>query len=263
MLKRLLLTLALLILTAVVILAAVTLYDANLGTTAADAANVTYPAADGAELAGYLAAPPDAGPHPTVLMLHEWWGLNHDIALLADALAAEGFVVLVPDAYRGRVATQVPGALALRLGTAESQIAADIDAGLAYLRGLPDVDPARVASLGFCFGGEQSLQLALRQPDQLITMIMLYGSMETDPAALQPLTQLDPILGIFGGADAQIPVAEVRAFEDALAAAGVAHTVTVYPTMGHAFVTPDNYDQPGEPGDAWSQLVTFLNTHAR
>lgn len=259
-LKRIALGLGLTLLAALLLIAGVTLFDANLGARTADAANVAYTGGDGAALAGYLVEPAGPGPHPAVLMLHEWWGLNHDITLLADAMAAEGYVVLVPDAYRGRVATQVPGALALRLGTPEAQIAADIDAGLDYLRGLPAVDPARVASLGFCFGGEQSLQLALRQPDKLATMVMLYGSMVTDPAALQPLARLDPILGIFGGADAQIPVADVRAFEAALTAAGIEHTVTIYPNMGHAFVTPENYDAPGEPGDAWAQAVAFLET---
>ncbi|MFP4427586.1 MAG: dienelactone hydrolase family protein, partial [Spirochaetaceae bacterium] len=62
----------------------------------ADAArtNVTYPAADGTTLRGYLARPSGSGPFPGVLMIHEWWGLNVDTTRLADALA-EGLAAVV------------------------------------------------------------------------------------------------------------------------------------------------------------------------
>ena len=66
--------------------------------------NVTYPGANGITLSGYLATPRSGGPAPAVVMIHEWWGLNYDTTVLADALAAEGFVVLAADAFRGSVA---------------------------------------------------------------------------------------------------------------------------------------------------------------
>ena len=66
---------------------------------------INYPGPGGVTLQGYLALPPGSGAHPAVLMIHEWWGLNRDITLLADALAKEGYLVLAPDAFRGSVAT--------------------------------------------------------------------------------------------------------------------------------------------------------------
>lgn len=260
MIKRILLSLLALLLLAIVLLGGILFFDAFFGQQTADFANTTYSAADGRELLGYLAAPEGPGPHPGVLLLHEWWGLNEEITHLADALAAEGYVVFVPDAYRGRLATQVPGALYLRLSTPEANIFADMDAGLAYLRDLPEVDAARVASWGFCFGGEQSLQLALRQPQNLAAMVMYYGSVETDVERLRPLLQAQPVLGIFGETDAQIPVAQVEAFAAALAQLGVEHTVTIYPGVGHAFLNAENYTGTGPAGQAWRQTLAFLAT---
>jgi len=89
---------------------------------------VTYPGPDGVTLHGYLALPPGSGQHPAVLMIHEWWGLNRDITLLADALAKEGYLVLAPDAFRGSVATTPEQAMKQVTGTPREQVAADLDA---------------------------------------------------------------------------------------------------------------------------------------
>ncbi|MBX2998337.1 MAG: dienelactone hydrolase family protein [Caldilineaceae bacterium] len=251
------------VLLAVIVLAGIIIFDTNFGAEARSASNVTYRGADGRTLQGYLAQPQGPGPHPAVLMFHEWWGLNEEIPHLADALAGQGYVVLAPDLYRGRVASTVPGALWMRITTPNEPIWADADSALTYLRGLDTVDPERVASMGFCFGGEQSLQLGLRRAEDLTAVVLFYGSTVTDPTALQALADAQPVLAIFGAEDAQIPVSEVEAFRAALSAAGIEHTVTVYDGVGHAFVTAENYDQPGTPGEAWQQLVAFLEENVR
>lgn len=236
------------------------LYDVLFGPKTTDAANTRYTDAAGNELLGYLAEPEGPGPHPAVLMIHEWWGLTEDITVLADAMAAEGYVVFAPDAYRGRVTNQVPRALFLRLGTPEEQIAADLDAALDYLTRLPGVDAERIAALGYCFGGEQAMKVSLRAgSDRVPVTVVHYGSTPTDAAAFAPLAGSDGVLGIFGETDAQIPPEEAYAFEAALAAAGIPHEVTVYPGVGHAFITEENYDDPGPAGEAWQQALDFLD----
>jgi carboxymethylenebutenolidase len=256
--KRILLivlvALALLVAIPVAIIAA----DAVVGPDTADYANTTFTDTGGNELLGYLAEPDGPGPHPAVMMLHEWWGLNQDITLLADALAAEGYVVFVPDAYRGRVTSQIPRALYLRLGTPEDQVKADLDAALDYLMSRPNVDPERVASLGFCFGGGHSLLLSLRHPETIPLTIIYYGDVIGDPATLAPLVNSRGVLGIFGENDQQIPVAEVAVFEQALTSLGIPNEVTIYPGVGHAFLNAENYDQAGPAGEAWQQTLDFL-----
>lgn len=255
---RILLGLGGLLALVIVVLAGVIAWDVNQGVSAAAHANVTYTNAQGITVQGYLAQPEGEGPFPAAIMLHEWWGLNEEIPHLADALAAQGYVVLAPDLYRNRVMTTVPGALFMRLTTPSEPIWADADAALDYLRGLPNVDPAAIVSLGFCFGGEQSLQLGLRRAEDLAGVVVFYGSVVTDPAQLAVLADT-PVLGIFGQVDAQIPLERVRAFEQALTRAGVPQTVTVYDGMGHAFVTPQNYVGEDAPGQAWRQMVAFLD----
>jgi carboxymethylenebutenolidase len=233
-------------------------YDSATVTQVSEITNTVYAAPDGNEIRGYLAQPTGEGPFPAVIMLHEWWGLRSDVVELADRLAEEGYVVFAPDLYRGQVTTQVPRALYWRLTTPQEQISADTDAAARYVASLPTVDATRVASLGFCFGGQQSLLLGLRQPIELAATVMYYGSMVTDSAELAPLAESAPLLGIFGADDTSIPLSEVEAFETALEGLAIEHEITVYPGVGHAFVHPETIDAGGAAADAWSQTITFL-----
>lgn len=261
--RRVVLTILAVALIAVIVVAGFIAYDATFGETSTGVANVTYSGSGEMTLHGYLVEPAAAGPQAAVLLIHEWWGLNEDIVRLADALAAEGYVVLAPDAYRGKVTSQVPRALWLRLTTPQEQIAADLNSALTYLRNLESVDASRVAVWGFCFGGDQALQLALRRPEQVSATIIYYGSLVTEEEALRPLTAAQPVLGIFGAEDAQIPVSEVRAFETALNNLGVENEITVYEGVGHAFLGSENYQEPGPPVEAWQQTIAFLNDNLK
>ena len=262
-LKRILGGLLGLLLLIILLFAGVILFDAAFGPETAEFTNTTYSGSDGQELIGYLAQPEGAGPHPAVLLIHEWWGLNEGIIVLADALAAEGYVVLAPDAYRGRVTAQFPRALWLRLTTPEEQVFADVDAALAHLMRLENVDTSRLASMGFCFGGGHSLQLGMRQSENLALTILYYGAVVTDEALLRPLTDNQPVLGVFGEDDQSIPVADVLEFEAALNTLDIPNEITIYEGVGHAFLTEDNYNQPGAAGDAWQQTLRFLAENLR
>lgn len=221
--------------------------------------NVEYRAADGTTLRGYLAQPDGPGPHPAVLMIHEWWGLNRDTQLLADALAAEGYLVLAPDAFRGSLARTSQEAIAQLRATPQEQIAGDLDAALAFLMDYGTVDSDRVASMGFCFGGTQSMYLGTRA-EGLAAVVTFYGSGPIRSVAeLGNIPANAPLLGIFGEDDRSIPPTEVRAFERALTTAGAAHEITVYPGVGHAFVKSSTYNRGGAPEQAWNQLIAFLD----
>ena len=86
-------------------------YDANFGARATDVANITFTDAGGNTLNGYLASPEGPGPHPSILLIHEWWGLNTGMTVLADALAQEGYLVLAPDVYQNQVTSSFNGTL--------------------------------------------------------------------------------------------------------------------------------------------------------
>lgn len=247
-----------LLLLIVLVFAGIIVVDAAFGPETADFTNVTYTDENGNELIGYLAQPEGEGPFPAVLLIHEWWGLNEGITILADALAAEGYVVLAPDAYRGRVTAQFPRALWLRLTTPEEQVFNDIDAALFHLMSLDNVDPEQVASMGFCFGGGHSLQLGMRESENLALTIMYYGAVVTEPELLRPLTDGQPVLGIFGEEDQSIPVENVLEFEAALNTLDIPNEIIIYEGVGHAFLNEENYNEPGTAMDAWQQTLDFL-----
>lgn len=261
--KRIVLVFFGFILLIVLIFGGTILYDSLFGIKTADFTNTVYTDDEGNELLGYLALPEGDGPHPAVLLIHEWWGLNEGIPILADALAEQGYVVFAPDAYRGNVTQALPRALWLRLTTPTEQVYHDVDAALAYLRGLDDVDPQQIASMGFCFGGGHSLQLGMRQSENIALTIIYYGSVVTEPDLLQPLTEGKGVLGIFGEEDSSIPTADVLEFEAALNTLDIPNQITIYPDVGHAFLNEENYKEPGAAGDAWQQTLVFLEENLK
>lgn len=101
---------------------------------------------------------------------------------------------------------------------------------------------------------------AFAQEDMMAAAVVtFYGSGPiTDPAQLGAMEQAAPVLGVFGAEDGNIPVSEVRAFEEALGRRNIEHTITIYDGVGHAFVGSENYDAGGTATEAWNQLLAFL-----
>lgn len=263
---RIVLIAALFVLIAIIGIATFFIVTDALGGEGSDRyTNVTYSAVDGSTLRGYLALPPDAGdsPLPAVLMVHEWWGLNGEIAEMADMLAEQGYAVLAPDTYRGSLATTVPGALFLRITAPQERVDADMQSAFEYLAAQPEVDSTRIGVMGFCYGGGVALRHAT-QNARIAGTINLYGETVTEPTAFGALlTTETSVLGIFGERDQQIPISEVEAFERALDSAGIPHMVTIYPGMPHAFVNPQGIAGGGAPAEAWTQILEYWDMTLR
>ena len=251
-----------LLLAGALVIAGIIIYDSQFPAyRVSDLTNVTYTGADGVTLRGYLAVPPGGGRHPSVVMIHEFYGLNESIVRKADLLAQEGFVVLAPDAYRGKSTALVPRAIWLTVTTPRERIDADIDAAYAFLTTQQSVDAQRSGVVGFCFGGTQALRLGTRNPN-LAANVIFYGSgLVTSPEGLGVLGQSGPVLGIFGERDSSIPLQEVEAFEQAMQQREITNTVTVYPGVGHAFVSYEALDEPGPARQAWEEMLAFLKAN--
>src|SRR5918994_564347 len=100
---------------------------------------------------------------PAVVMIHEWWGLNENIKNMVETLAKEGYVVLAADLYNGQVANTTESAqnLVSKVRENPSESINNLQHAVRYLASLENVNSSKIASLGWCFGGGQSLQLAL------------------------------------------------------------------------------------------------------
>jgi carboxymethylenebutenolidase len=221
----------------------------------------------GGNTTGYLAYPNqnqsggEKAKLPAVILIHENKGLNDYIKESANLLAKNGYVVLAVDLFNGEVVTNNPersGELTGAIRENPNIAIENMKAGVNYLRSLDNVDQSKVASLGWCFGGQQSLQLAINSKDDpLAATIIYYGRLTNDSQAISNITA--PVLGIFGGKDQSISVDSVMQFQKALNDTGVPNEIYVYPNVGHAFANPsnDNY-APTETADAWKKTLDFL-----
>ncbi|WP_415280984.1 dienelactone hydrolase family protein [Candidatus Nitrososphaera sp. FF02] len=212
---------------------------------------------------GYLAQPAQSeGQLPAVVMIHENRGLNDFVKGAADRLAAEGYVVLAADLFNGQVTADQDEARALTAQVRENPEAAieNLNAAVAHLASLENVDGERIASLGWCFGGGFSMQLALNAEQPLAATVIYYGSLVTDQEELSVIEW--PVLGIFGSEDQVISVESVEQFEQALDANGIENEIYIYEGVGHAFANPSNAGHaPEETQDAWEKTLAFLSEH--
>ena len=200
---------------------------------------------------------------PAVIMIHENKGLNDNIKKMANLLARNGYVVLAVDLFKGEVTTDRNRSSELSQYVRENQdiATANLKSAVKYLSSLPNVNPEKIVSLGWCFGGGQSLQLALNSQDHPVAAtIIYYGRLLTDNASLAKIKW--PVLGIFGDQDKSISVDSVKAFEMALNSNGIPNEIYIYKGVGHAFANPsgENY-APKETRDAWQKTLAFLEKH--
>lgn len=205
------------------------------------------------------------GTLPAVVMIHENKGLNDHIKNMANLLARNGYVVLAVDLFKGEVTTDRNRSSELTQYIRDNPdiATANLQSAVKYLASLPNVNAEKIASLGWCFGGAQSLQLALNSQDHpLSATIIYYGRLITDNATLAKIKW--PVLGIFGDQDSSIPVETVKEFESALNSNNIPNEIYIFKGVGHAFANPsgDNY-APKETKDAWDKTLSFLDKHLR
>jgi carboxymethylenebutenolidase len=211
----------------------------------------------GGGASGYLATPTSAGKHGAVIVIQEWWGLNDWIRANADKFAKDGYVALAVDLYRGKAAANADEAHELMRGLPEDRALKDLHAAFDYLAKRDDVEPTKIASVGWCMGGGYSLALAVDEPG-LRAMVINYGRLVTDDKKLEGIKA--SALGNFAGQDKGIPVDDVDAFTIALKKKGKDVDIKVYVMQGHAFMNPNNKNGYMESAaeDAWSRIDAFL-----
>lgn len=210
--------------------------------------------AEGVEFVGVLFTPPGDGLTPGVLVAHESPGITDHTLAAAERLAAAGFVALATD-YQGggQVVTdrdemmrryawfmEDPGHIRARLGAA-------LDA----LQAQPRVDPARLAAVGYCYGGTAVLELARAGAD-LKAVVGYHSGLGT--ARPQDATAIrGKVLVHIGADDPVIPPDQRAAFEQEMTAAGVDWRLMLYGKTGHSF-TNQEADTWGMPGFAYQPL---------
>lgn len=201
--------------------------------------DVTYTAGS-TTLRGFLAHSAAATKGPGVLVVHEWWGLNDYIRRRARMLAELGYTALAVDMYGdGQVATDPGGASTLMNAALADRPALEARFRAAHerLKAEPNVDPSRVAAIGYCFGGAVVLHAA-RIGLPLAAVASFHGALGSfhTPA---PGTVNAKVLVCHGAADALVPDADLAAFEQEMRNAKADYRVVKYPGALHGFTNPE------------------------
>ena len=195
----------------------------------------------GAALQGFIAWDDGTpGRRPGVLVVHEWWGHNEHARNAARRLAQAGYVGFALDMYgKGKLAAHPDDAMKFMTeATKDPAVAqARFNAALDELKKDPQVDPTRVAAIGYCFGGTIVLSQARLGAD-LDIVASFHGGLGGLPP-VKPGAVKARVLVYTGAADPMIPADQVEAFRKDMTAAGAKFEIVTYPGAKHGFTNPD------------------------
>ncbi len=223
----------------------------------------------------YTACPAAPGKYPAVLVIPEIFGMHEHIMDVTRRFAKAGFLSITfePYAREGGV-LNLPDIDAVRKvvdPVPDARIMGDLDAIVAYARKHPAARAGRIGVTGFCRGGMYTLLYAARSRE-VKAAVAWYGQIRPIKTpgvrTAGPLDVADeinpPVLGLYGGEDLGIPVADVKAMEAALKAAGKTAEFVIYPGTPHAFFADyrPSY-RPEAARDAWGRCLAWFNRYLK
>lgn len=234
-------------------LAAVLANPALVRAAAAELEEVSLTTMGGRPVKAALALP--AGPPEASLMLiHEFWGLNDQIKAMAAECAKQGYTALAIDLYNGHVASAPDQARQLMQSLDPGAATDTLVSWVQWLRARPE-SKGKVGVMGWCLGGGWALNTSIATPVE--ATVIYYGRVEQPADRLARLK--GPVLGHFATRDANIGRAMVEGFERAMKEAGKSLTVYWY-DADHAFANPTEarYDE-ADAALSWERTTAFLS----
>jgi carboxymethylenebutenolidase len=231
---------------------------------------IDVPTADGI-MPAYRAQPTGVAKPPVILVVHEIFGVHEYIKDICRRLGKSGYMAIAPELYARygdpSKLKDVQDALALAAKAPDAQVTADLDACVAWAKANGG-DVGRLGVTGFCRGGRTVWLYAAHQP-LLKAAVAWYGQIDGAPNANMPRWPLDiagelkaPVLGLYGGQDQGIPLADVEAMRADIAKAGGKSDIHVYPDAGHAFhadYRPSYRKEAAE--DGWRRMLAWFKSH--
>jgi carboxymethylenebutenolidase len=235
------------------------------------AGEVEIPTGD-LRIPAYRAKPASGASFPTILVVQEIFGIHEHIKDLCRRLAKSGYLAVAPYLYeregdvsglenieeiRAKVVSRVP----------DAQVMGDLDATVDWAS-KDGGDTSRLAAAGFCWGG-RIVWLYAAHGSRLKAGAAWYGRLAGATTELQPKHPVDvanelkaPVIGLYGGKDAGIPLDTVEQMRAALQAAGKLDEINVYPEALHGFNADyrPSYD-PLSATDGWAKMLAFFKMH--
>lgn len=209
------------------------------------AGEVSVPVAGGA-IPAYRAVPEGKGSHPVLLVIQEIFGVHEHIKDMCRRFAKRGYYAIAPEMFArqgdvskmtdisailGEVVSKVP----------DAQVMADLDATVAFAKASGQADTSRLGAIGYCWGGRTVWLYAAHNP-ALKAGVAYYGLLAGMKSEIKPADPLDmaaqvkaPVLGLYAGIDAYIPMDHVEKMRGALARGGSGSEIVVFPGVNHGF----------------------------
>jgi carboxymethylenebutenolidase len=191
------------------------------------------------------------GNGPGILMLHAWWGLKPFFKQFCDRLAKEGFTVLAPDLYQGRIAKTIDEAKALREKCDFELMGDTVNAAKDHLR---KIVKGKIGVVGFSMGGGWALVIASSVPEQIAATVLFYGNEGVEYAKIT-----SKVMGHYSDHDEWEPNEFVENTFAELKKADVDATLHIYPGVAHWFFEEDRPEYDAAAAQlAWERTIEFL-----
>jgi carboxymethylenebutenolidase len=204
----------------------------------------------------YVAYPERSSLSPGIIVIHEIFGLTDWEPTVADRLAKNGFIAILPDLLSSKhgITPANPDSGRKLVGQLEPErVTADLDAVYAWLNSQPSVKKDNIGTIGFCWGGGQSFRYATNNPN-LKAAVVCYGP-APDAGALARINAR--VLGVYGENDARINTA-LPSVDSVMKAEKKSFQHDIYPGTGHGFLKPGRQGSDTPQVDrAWERIVAF------
>jgi dienelactone hydrolase len=215
--------------------------------------SISY-AGDGTTMNGYVAYDTSIDTkRPAILIIPEWWGLNDYPKMRARELAKLGYIAMAMDMYGNGLTTDSPstaGKLAMPFYKNPEKVKARIDAALVALKSYMQTDTAKIAAIGYCFGGAMVLNAA-RLGQNFKGVVSFHGNLVGTPAKKELLKA--KVLVCHGADDPFVKKEEVDRFKKQMDSIQADYTFKEYPGAVHAFTNP----QATETGKKWNIPIAY------
>ncbi|HEY9663763.1 MAG TPA: dienelactone hydrolase family protein [Allocoleopsis sp.] len=224
------------------------------------------------QIDAYLAQPSRTGSFPAVIVAQEIFGVNIHIRDVAERLAKASYVAIAPALYQrtapgfevGYTPEDIQLGRKFKELTTAAEVLSDIQATIAYLQTLENVQKEAIGSIGFCFGGH-IVYLAATLPEIKATASFYGGGIATtaigggEPTITHTGKITGTLYAFFGEQDSAIPLEQVDQIDAALNEYGIPHRIFRYSDAGHGFFCDKRASyNSGAAADAWAKVLELF-----